>query len=735
MPEASDTALSVLHFFNPPEEFSYLTRDDPTAFAPPPAFGPFRVLHQVGVGVLGPVFRTYEPTRDRLVAVKVFRLDITPEQAESLSEALGSAAEAGLFHPSVVEPIAAGVEGTVAYRAEDYVAAESLDVALRHYAPASIDKILPFMTQLAGAIDFARTAGVGHGALHPRDIFVTPEEARATGFGVVEALERVGLRAPVRRPYSAPERVEGREWSTPADVFSLAAITYELLTGRRPAGTGAEIGPLTEFSGAFSDEIHGVLAQAMDDDPARRFPTALAFAAALEAAARGAESAAVQDAKPADATKEHTEDAPASALAALPLRDDVIEDSMAAMPALVAMDEEEAPAEVAIEEEIFRSEVVPADDLALHVDDAYEEDEEHEDETPLAKPEAVQLFDHDAVDDLVVAAPAPAERFADDFDPEQIDAVAAEDPVDEEEDEDEEAEEDEAEPLGAALASTAFDPPPPPAASRGYSSIMEPAAVSERQRRPVLPIAMVGILMLLLGYGAGYVHGTRKASGEIAGGTPAAPPSAAQGQGQGKEFSEQAVAPATPQTQPAGGPPAVPADAPAAAAPTAPRVSPRTPATGSITVNSTPAKAGVSVDGKWRGRTPLTLENLRFGSYTIRIIQDGYRVERHVVPLNAQSPTRTITAKLERLPAATVAPRDPQPATGAGSLFVDSRPRGARVLLDGKPVGVTPLQLQDISAGRHSVQLELADHQTWRTATTIVAGRDNRVTGSLDRIR
>ena len=126
----------------------------------------------------------------------------------------------------------------VAYRAEEYVAAESLDVAMRHYAPAAIDKALPFITQLAGAIDFARAAGVGHGALHPRDIFVTPDEARATGFGVVEALERVGLRAPVRRPYSAPERIAGGAWRTPADVFSLAAIAYELLTGRRPAGHG-----------------------------------------------------------------------------------------------------------------------------------------------------------------------------------------------------------------------------------------------------------------------------------------------------------------------------------------------------------------------------------------------------------------------------------------------------------------------------------------------------------------
>ena len=50
-------------------------------------------------------------------------------------------------------------------------------MALRHYAPASFETVLPFITQLAGAIDFARAAGIGHGALHPRDIFMTPEEA------------------------------------------------------------------------------------------------------------------------------------------------------------------------------------------------------------------------------------------------------------------------------------------------------------------------------------------------------------------------------------------------------------------------------------------------------------------------------------------------------------------------------------------------------------------------------
>ena len=227
------------------------------------------MLHQIGVGALGPVFRTYEPTRDRLVAVKVFRLDVTPEQARALADELARAADAGLFHPSIVEPLAAGLEGTVAYRAEEYVAAESLDVAMRHYAPATVDKMLPFITQLASALDFARAAGVGHGALHPRDIFVTPDEARATGFGVVDALERLGLRAPVRRPYSPPERIAGQPWSTPADVFSLGVIAFELLTGRRPSGLGAEMGPLTGASlGEREDEVRAVLARAMHADPA-----------------------------------------------------------------------------------------------------------------------------------------------------------------------------------------------------------------------------------------------------------------------------------------------------------------------------------------------------------------------------------------------------------------------------------------------------------------------------------
>src|SRR4029077_3345249 len=171
-------------------------------FTPPPAFGPYRVLHQIGSGVLGPVFRTYDPQADKLVAVKVFRLDLLPEDVARLADALRRLNGAPGF-------VAAGLENTSAYLAIDYLAGETLDVALRHLAPAPLDVALPILERAAALIDAAWVnPAFGHGALHPRDIFVTPDshEVAITGFGVVPALESLGAKPPIRRPYTAPER-------------------------------------------------------------------------------------------------------------------------------------------------------------------------------------------------------------------------------------------------------------------------------------------------------------------------------------------------------------------------------------------------------------------------------------------------------------------------------------------------------------------------------------------------
>jgi hypothetical protein len=162
-------------------------------------------------------------------------------------------------------------------------------------------------------------------------------------------------------------------------------------------------------------------------------------------------------------------------------------------------------------------------------------------------------------------------------------------------------------------------------------------------------------------------------------------------------------------------------------------------------VNSTPSRAGVTVNGTWRGRTPLTLDNLPFGTYIVRVVQPGFAPAREDVTLSARNASSDITKRLERAAApAAPATRDtpsrpaPRPATPSaptvftGLLYVDSRPRGATVFVDNKNVGVTPLMISDVKVGSHLVRFEMTGKKPWSTSTTVVAGQTARVTGSLE---
>jgi hypothetical protein len=68
-------------------------------------------------------------------------------------------------------------------------------------------------------------------------------------------------------------------------------------------------------------------------------------------------------------------------------------------------------------------------------------------------------------------------------------------------------------------------------------------------------------------------------------------------------------------------------------------------------------------------------------------------------------------------------------------LFVDSRPQGANVLLDGRNVGKTPMRLPDVRIGTHVVRLELPEHRPWSAVARVTAGQEARVTGSLERFQ
>ena len=204
---------------------------------------------------------------------------------------------ASLTHPGIAAPIATGICEARPFLAQEYVAAESLDVAIRDSGAPKVVDVLRIATQLAGALDFAAYADVAHGALHPRDVLLSFEDARLTGIGVAQALEQVGAAVPVRRPYTAPERIGGTSWDRRADVFSLAALMHEMLWGRRLSATGAHVSELlTKLPDSDLDALRTAFARGLAEDPAKRFETALEFAQALE---RAFPEVAISDQSPA----------------------------------------------------------------------------------------------------------------------------------------------------------------------------------------------------------------------------------------------------------------------------------------------------------------------------------------------------------------------------------------------------------------------------------------------------
>jgi hypothetical protein len=170
--------------------------------------------------------------------------------------------------------------------------------------------------------------------------------------------------------------------------------------------------------------------------------------------------------------------------------------------------------------------------------------------------------------------------------------------------------------------------------------------------------------------------------------------------------------------------------------------------TGSVLIRSTPADADVVVDGKLRGKTPLALRDLELGSYTIRVARDGYAAEERTVQLTVQRPSTSTTIDLRpAFAAGAAAAGKPTSAggaspdgsagtpgqTGPGGINVLSRPEGARVFVDNRLAGSTPIAIPGLPAGPATVRIELDGYQPWTTVVRVSAGEQTRVAASLER--
>jgi hypothetical protein len=135
----------------------------------------------------------------------------------------------------------------------------------------------------------------------------------------------------------------------------------------------------------------------------------------------------------------------------------------------------------------------------------------------------------------------------------------------------------------------------------------------------------------------------------------------------------------------------------------------------------------VTIDGTLRGETPATIRDLSLGTYRVQVAYPGHTPATRDVTLSASSPAVSMAIALQPALDTTVSRR--------GIVVVDSRPRGARVSIDGRLVGTTPFTLSAVTAGRHTVRLELEGYRPVTAPVTVTGGQESRVAVTLEPTR
>ena len=266
--------------------------------------GRYRVLRRLGAGGMATVFLAEDERLGRQVALKRLHGSAPEESVRRLDREarLGAA----LNHPSLVAIFDTFATDEGALIVMEYVPGRSLSEQLRG-KPIRARRALEILHPVAEALDHAHAEGVVHRDVKPSNVLVGDDgQVKLADLGIARAIDETQITREGQvvgtLPYMAPERFEGPGRGTPeSDVYSLAAVAFELLAGSppRPAtGTGdVDPGPpdLRRQWPDGSAPVQAVLERGLDPDPGRRPATAGRFVEELEAALE-------RDAEPDDAT-------------------------------------------------------------------------------------------------------------------------------------------------------------------------------------------------------------------------------------------------------------------------------------------------------------------------------------------------------------------------------------------------------------------------------------------------
>jgi serine/threonine-protein kinase len=275
------------------------------AAAPEPTeiAGRYQVVQKLGAGAFGTVYKAKDKILGRMLAIKTIRLEGLAASGTSLEDLMErfnreARISAQLRHPNIVTIYDVGEVAGVSYLAMEFIDGVGLERIIRDTGPFPVERAASIAAQVADALDFAHRQSVVHRDVKPANIMVEAgDRVKVTDFGIAkvtnagEQLTATGslLGTP---SYMSPEQARGSELDGRSDLFSVGAVLYEMLAGKRAFRGDSITGlifkviteeptPLQELRPDLPPVLVQIVAKAMAKQPAGRFQSGAEMAQAL----------------------------------------------------------------------------------------------------------------------------------------------------------------------------------------------------------------------------------------------------------------------------------------------------------------------------------------------------------------------------------------------------------------------------------------------------------------------
>ncbi len=265
------------------------------SLAPGTQVGPYLIIEQIGRGGMASVYKAYEEALARHVAIKVLPEFFAEEKEYRVRFQVEAVAVAKLRHLNILSVFAYGEENGIPYIVSEFMDGGTL--AERLNGAVAVEEVVALLEPIASALDYAHGQGVLHRDIKPSNIMLLGDGTPVlTDFGLAKLLEAdtVTISGTVlgTPEYMAPELCAGEAAGTRADLYSLAVVAYQMLSGQVPfkgPTPGATIvaqihdplPPAHEVNPNLPEPVAAILHKALAKVPEDRYESAIEFITAL----------------------------------------------------------------------------------------------------------------------------------------------------------------------------------------------------------------------------------------------------------------------------------------------------------------------------------------------------------------------------------------------------------------------------------------------------------------------